>query len=142
MTRRIGLALLLLGVPALAAAAPPVLFENVRIFDGVDPVLSEGHVLVEDGRISRISAVPIDPPRMTRRIDGRGRILTPGLIDLHAHLALQMPKDRLWVHPTVSGALAAAAAALSLEHGFTTVRDAGGTHPDVARAIEAGLLLQ
>jgi imidazolonepropionase-like amidohydrolase len=43
-------------------------------------------------------------------------------------------------HPTVAGANAAAMAQHYLDAGFTTIRDAGGTHPDFARAIEAGLI--
>jgi imidazolonepropionase-like amidohydrolase len=139
MSRWILAALLAAAPSAPAPAAEAILFENVRIFDGVDPDLKSGHVLVEDGRIARISATPIDPPANTHRIDGRGRTLTPGLIDLHTHLAMQASKDAMRVHPHVSGALMADAAETYLKHGFTTIRDAGGTHPDIARAVEQGL---
>ena len=45
------------------------------------------------------------------------------------------------IHPWVVGALAGEAAQHYLRSGFTTVRDAGGTHPDLARAIDDGLLV-
>ncbi len=69
-------------------------------------------------------------------IEGKGRILSPGFIDLHAHLSIQFPNDQPGVHATVAGALAREAARFYVESGFTTVRDAGGTHPDFARAID------
>ena len=35
--------------------AQTVLFENVRIFNGVNKTLTSGHVLVEDGIISKVA---------------------------------------------------------------------------------------
>ena len=45
-----------------ASAAVSVLFANVRIFDGVEPTLTAGHVLVTGNTIARVSAEPIEPP--------------------------------------------------------------------------------
>ena len=44
--------------------------------------------MIEDDRISRISRVPIDVRRGdgARRVDGRGKFLIPGLMDMHVHL--------------------------------------------------------
>lgn len=125
---------------SLAFAGPPVLFQNVRIFDGVELRLRAGHVLVQDGLIKRIAESPISPPPGTLVLDAENRVLTPGFIDLHAHLTYQMPKDEMHVHPWVTGAVAAKAAQFYLENGFTTVRDGGGTHPDFARAVDRGQL--
>ena len=62
-----------------------VLFENVRIFDGVSPQLSEpGSVLVRDGIIEKVSAGNL-LAEGARIIDGAGRTLMPGLIDVHWH---------------------------------------------------------
>ena len=112
----------------------------MRIFDGVDATLTTGHVLVEGDTITRIAAEPMTPPAGATVIDGGGRILSPGWIDLHAHLTFQMPRDQLFAHPWVVGAVASDAAKSYLHHGFTTIRDAGGTHPDLARAIDSGLI--
>ncbi|MCB1053761.1 MAG: amidohydrolase family protein [Acidobacteria bacterium] len=116
------------------------LFRNVRIFDGVEPDSPNGYVLVLGHKITKISTKPFDAPENCRILEGNGRILAPGFIDLHSHLCMQMPKDRMDVNPTVTGALAAQAARFYLESGFTTVRDAGGTSPDFAHAIDAGLI--
>jgi len=123
---------------SLVAEAESVLIENVRIFDGVDATLTPGHVLVEDGLISKISAERIEPPAAAVIIDGDNRVLSPGFIDLHAHLTMHVPPSQGDAHATVAGAVANDVARHFLNSGFTTVRDAGGTHPDLARAINSG----
>ena len=139
MRIQIGLAVISLATRAAAADAPTaVLFENVSIFDGVDAALQRGHVLVEGDRISRVSPTPLEPPAGARIIDGAGRVLSPGFVDLHAHLTLGLPREELNAHPMVVGARTAEVAEHYLMSGFTTVRDAGGTHPDLARAVERG----
>lgn len=124
-----------------ARSQPTTLFRDVRIFDGKRAALDRGHVLVRGNEIAEISATPIAPPEDATIIDGGGRILSPGFIDLHAHLTFQMPRDQLEVHPWVVGAVANQAAERYLMSGFTTIRDAGGTHPDLARAVDAGLIV-
>ncbi len=130
----------LLGLISAAAFPQAVLIENVRIFNGVDHKLNPGHVLVVEGIIDTVSKDRIKAPEGARVIDGGNRVLSPGFIDLHTHLAGQNPRSMEKYHPTVAGANAAAMARHYLDSGFTTIRDAGGTHPDFARAIEAGLI--
>jgi imidazolonepropionase-like amidohydrolase len=123
---------------SVVATADEFLIENVRIFNGVDAALTPGHVLVEDGIIAKISAERIEPSDAAMIIDGANRVLSPGFIDLHAHLTMHVPESQGDVHATVAGAVANDVARHFLDSGFTTVRDAGGTHPDFARAIELG----
>ena len=118
-----------------------VLFKNVRVFDGVNHDLVRGNVLVEGHTIARISSSDIAPPASAVVIEGNDRILSPGFIDLHAHLTVAVPKDQIDAHPWVVGAAAGNAARSYLMSGFTTVRDAGGTHPSFARAVDSGLLV-
>ena len=136
---RIALAIFV-GLISTAAFSQTVLIENVRIFNGVDHKLKPGHVLVVDGIIEKVSKDRIESPAGARVIDGGNRVLSPGFIDLHTHLAGQNPRSMEKYHPTVAGANAAAMAKHYLDSGFTTIRDAGGTHPDFARAIEAGVI--
>lgn len=132
-----------LAVSVLASApslSEEYLIQNVRIFDGVSSELRAGHVLVDDGIIATISADPIEPNTETIVIEGGRRVLSPGFIDLHVHLSMHVPAGVPPDHGTVIGAFAADAARFFLDHGFTTIRDAGGTHPDLARAINSGAL--
>jgi len=71
--------------------ADSILIENVRIFNGVDATLTPGHVLVEDGVISRVSGKVIVAGDDTVVIDGNNRVLSPGFIDLHVHLTMHVP---------------------------------------------------
>ena len=125
---------------AANAWAGPVLIEDVRIFNGVDTKLIHGNVLVVDGVISEISADAIATPDGATVIAGDNRILTPGFIDLHVHLSMHTPRSASGEHATAVGARSVAAAKFFLDHGFTTIRDAGGTHPDLARAFNKGQL--
>ncbi len=112
------------------------LIHNVRIFDGVSAQLYRGSVLIENGIIRKISKKSLSVHSSVQVVDGGGRVLSPGFIDIHTHLMLQSrgpAKD-----PTVKGAYAAELANFYLDSGFTTIRDAGATHPDFAKAIESG----
>ena len=125
---------------ALTARAGTVLIEDVRIFNGVDASLAQGNILVVDGLIERVSDEAIAAPDDATVIAGNNRIVTPGFIDLHVHLGMHSPPDSSYEHATAVGARSVAAAKFFLDHGFTTVRDAGGTHPDLARAFNSGQL--
>ncbi len=129
-------------IPVLPSTvvAQSLLIENVRIFDGTSDRLRNGHVLVEGGLIKTVSADPIAPPPGATRIAGAGRVLTPGFIDLHAHITGHVPVGLEGRHPVVQGAFAAKVARFYLDHGFTTLRDAGGTPPALARAFASGEL--
>jgi imidazolonepropionase-like amidohydrolase len=131
-------AAILLAAAAPRAGADMILIRNVRIFNGVDAELMTGHVLVEDGIIRKVSATPIDAGPGAIVIEGGNRVLTPGFIDLHVHLTSHYPLNQNHFHPTVAGAYAGEVARFYLMSGFTTIRDGGGTHPDLARAIESG----
>lgn len=133
-------ALAVLVTYAVPSVAEDYLIRDVRIFNGVSSELRQGHVLVSDGIIKQISADPIAPGDNTIVIDGANRVLAPGFIDLHVHLSMHVPAGVDGNHGTVLGAFATDAARFFLDHGFTTIRDAGGTHPELARAINSGAL--
>lgn len=71
-----------------AQATGDLLIENVTLVSPERPQpLGGAHVLIKDGRISRVSSAPIALPSSTRRLDGTGKYLTPGLIDSHVHVS-------------------------------------------------------
>ena len=137
---RRSLILLCLAFLTANAWADAVLINDVRIFNGVDAKLTRGNVLVVDGIIETISDDAITAPDGATVIAGDNRILTPGFIDLHVHLGMHSPRSAGGEHATAVGARSVAAARFFLDHGFTTIRDAGGTHPDLARAYNSGQL--
>ena len=62
-----------------------VLFQNVRIFDGISGVLTgPSNVLVRGNLIASLGKERISADGATV-IEGGGRTLMPGLIDAHAH---------------------------------------------------------
>lgn len=128
---------------APAAAAPSaILFQNVRIFDGVSAELSPpSSVLVRGNLIEKVSrdTLPADGARM---IDGGGRTLMPGLIDAHWHsmfvgvpLTAALTRD-----PAYLNLVAGIEAGKALMRGFTTVRDVGGAVFSLKLAVDEGVI--
>lgn len=58
------------------------LITDVRIFDG-EETIDSGSVLVENGKVSKVSSSPID--FSGTKISKPGHTLLPGLIDVHIH---------------------------------------------------------
>lgn len=81
MNRSSGLLALLVALWSSTAAAKPLLFRNVRIFDGTKT--SQGDVLVDRGLIRSVGR-KLDGKGATV-VDGAGKTLLPGLIDSHTH---------------------------------------------------------
>jgi imidazolonepropionase-like amidohydrolase len=130
-------------VRAQQATAFVTLFQNVRIFDGNSSALSgQSGVLVRGNTIERIATAPMPAEAGVTVIDGGGRTLMPGLIDMHWHA--------MFVRPTPAALLtgdigylnlqAGAEATATLLRGFTTVRDMGGPVFGLKRAIDEGVL--
>ena len=144
ITARGGAAPVAAAAPAGAQAQTSVLFRNVRVFNGIDPTLQAAtDVLVRGNRIASIgtSDVTAAEPGMTI-IDGGGRTLMPGLIDMHWHTLAVRPSIAVALRSTAGylNLMAGAEAADTLQRGFTTVRDVGGNSFGLKRAIDEGWL--
>jgi imidazolonepropionase-like amidohydrolase len=74
---------LLLCVAPARSQKTPILFEHVRVFDGVT-VIPSTNVLVQDGLIRDIGPEVQEPSAQI--VDGAGKTLLPGLIDSHVHV--------------------------------------------------------
>jgi imidazolonepropionase-like amidohydrolase len=121
------------------------LFENVRVFDGRNEALSPPcNVLVRGNTIEKISTSPIPTDRRadTKLIDGGGRTLMPGLIDMHWHTMLVRPTPAASLTDDAGYAnlIAGDEATDTLMRGFTTVRDLGGPAFGLKRAIDEGVV--
>src|SRR5215470_13538856 len=133
--------------PAIAGNTGPVtLFSNVRIFDGKSDKLSApSNVLVRRNVIEKISDKPIPTDRRadTTIIDGGGRTLMPGLIDMHWHTMLVRPTVMQLLTDDIGhlNLVAGAEANDTLMRGFTTVRDVGGPSFGLKQAIDEGTVI-
>jgi imidazolonepropionase-like amidohydrolase len=129
---------------APAEDGPPefLLITNVSVWDGTSEAASPGmNVLVENNLIKQISAEPIPVNRSanTKVINGGGRVLMPGLIDMHTHIMFKygVPGARNADFAT-EGAFALETMQLYLRMGYTTLRDVGGNSLGLSRALVAG----
>ncbi len=96
------------------------LFKDFKIFNGTD-FIKEDSLLVEEGKIAKIgSGLECEGADV---VDGNGRLLTPGFIDLHAHFR---DPGQEWNEDLKSGACAGAAG------GFTTLVAMPNTKPAVS----------
>ena len=144
----LGLSSLLATSPALSADATEekkpvqILFTNVNIFDGFKDKLSPGmSVLVEDNYIKEVGKSIKAPDAYV--VDGGGRTMTPGLIDMHQHVMLNPPEGTAAYQTKWDGAAGGAFAQHHLVNnmllkGITTVRDIAGDPLDIAKAIDMG----
>ncbi len=101
--RRLYIALALLFAASTCAAAQQydVVLEGGRVMDpetGLDAVCNVG---IQDGRIARISAAPLNGRRI---IHAAGLVVAPGFIDLHQH-AQNLASQRLKAFDGVTTAL-------------------------------------
>ncbi|NCJ07261.1 amidohydrolase family protein [Synechococcales cyanobacterium C] len=125
-----------------------VLFEDVRIFDGVSNTLSApSNVLVIGNKIQAIDTRPLPIPAdiSVTRLNGAGRVLMPGLIDVHTHLFMETStQEDLIAAATAPERLFQRAqenATGMLMRGFTSVRDLAGPVFELKRAIDRGTVV-
>jgi len=137
-----------LGMSSIAIAqeeAPErTLFTNVNVFDGFadelamnTDVLIEGNHIIEVGQNLSASGATV--------IDGGGRTLTPGLIDMHTHITFETPAGTEGFNQYDFGAAGAMAAQAlrdnMLMKGITTGRDIVGNSRGIAKLIQQGHLI-
>jgi imidazolonepropionase-like amidohydrolase len=137
------LAALLLAPAVFAQDDAPsrTVFNNVAVWDGMADVVQPGmNVLIEGNKVAQISADAINAPDATV-IDGNGRTLMPGLIDMHTHIMFPQglpAHENMW-GAAASGAMARQGFDVYLRQGFTTLRDMCGP-ANMAKAREAGVI--
>ncbi|MBJ6985656.1 amidohydrolase [Luteimonas sp. MC1750] len=68
-------------------ASAPVLVSGATVLDGTGRRLEGADVLMRDGVIVAVG-VGLDAPADAVRVDGRGKWVTPGIIDIHSHLGV------------------------------------------------------
>ncbi|WP_077028136.1 metal-dependent hydrolase family protein [Fuerstiella marisgermanici] len=123
------------------AAPASVLINNARIFDGnADSLSAPMSVLIEGDKIKAIGA-SLDSPENANVIDAGGRVLTPGFIDCHTHIMLQVTQmEGLFSDEFAFAYRSIPTAETMLMNGFTSVRDASGNSFSLKAAIDRGLV--
>lgn len=120
-----------------------VLFQNVRVYDGVSSAVSAPcNVRVEGNLITKISTNGAGSYGGAQVLSCGGRVLMPGLIDAHWHAILcsLSPQELLTADVSYIHLIAGREAGRTLMRGFTTVRDVGGPAFGLKRAIDEGKL--
>jgi imidazolonepropionase-like amidohydrolase len=134
----------LLALSALVAGAPRALdaqtvslaIRHATLFDS-EHATTRAHVtvLVDSGRIVAVGDDRLARRRAITEIDAHGRLLIPGLIDVHHHVAYTFPDSitpgggaisRLVMQPDSIAAYRGRWAAQFLPYGVTAVREVGG----------------
>lgn len=125
-----------------AKEANQVLFRNVRVADVVTGRLGETtNVLVVGNQIAKIGK-DTEAASSANVIDGGGRTMIPGLIDVHVHMMFNSLSPQQMMSPDMSvekvGELSAVQSRAMLLRGFTSVRDVGGPSFMLKRMIDSG----
>lgn len=120
------------------------LISNVNVFNGKSDELQKNmHVLVKGNLIESISSEPLAVIQTDNVavIDGGGRTLMPGLIDMHWHSAYSNIPMQLGLTTDLAyhTLIAAKGNTDALLRGFTTVRDIGGNVFSLAKLTDAGV---
>ncbi len=114
---------------------------NARLFDSAAGVLRPGTTIVIEG--DRFAAVTQEPIAVddAEVIDAEGRVVLPGLVDAHVHVAATSHDlAGLALQPaSLTTAQSQGLMARMLRRGFTTVRDAAGADWGLQAAVERGL---
>jgi imidazolonepropionase-like amidohydrolase len=113
-------------LPAAAAQAEPIVIDHVTVVEGDGPVLSDMTVVVDGERIARVVPSALAGHPGGRHIDGKGKWLMPGLMDMHIHLSGAFdPTKPTGQMQTVNRALGEGKLASFIYAGVTAIFDAG-----------------
>ena len=89
----------------------PVTYDTIirgaRWFDGTGGPSAVRHLGIRDGRVATVSAEPLDETGCPDVVEGAGRWVIPGMLDIHTHYDIEVLED-----PTLIE---------SLRHGVTTI---------------------
>ncbi len=118
-----------------------LLLTNARVLDVRAGELREAaQILIKDGKIAAIGAGL--PAGAADTIDVGGKVVMPGLCDMHVHVTAataDLSAIRHW-SPAYVTAHAAKILEGMLMRGFTTVRDGGGADWGLAKAVDEDLI--
>ena len=119
---------------ACIAQAQDLAITNARLIDGTGAAAVDGTtIVVRDGRIAAVGrGGSVAVPEGMRTIDAAGKVVMPGLADMHVHFSFGAPMQRRADETE-------AVLARELYYGVTSILQLGATEGDVAsiRALRA-----
>lgn len=91
----------LLALPA--AAQETLAIKNAKIYTAAGQTIEDGTVLIQDGKIAKIGpAKDVEVPWGAKVINGKGKVLVPGLVVAHTYSGTDTPNENLPIAPFVS----------------------------------------
>lgn len=122
---------------------PITIITNVDVFDGFDTFTEDTDVMIQGNHIIEVGS------NLSRSgatiIDGGGRTLTPGLIDMHTHVTFETPAGTNGFNEYDFGAAGAMAAQALRDNllmkGITSARDIVGNSRGIAKLIQQDVLI-
>ena len=115
------LALVALTANSVVAQTYDIVIKGGHVIDPKNKVDAVMDVAVKDGKIAQV-APSIDGKQAAQVVDAKGLYVTPGLIDMHAHVFFGTEPD----HYLSNGLVAVVPDGFTFRVGVTTVVDAGG----------------
>src|SRR5690242_15785054 len=64
----------------------PTVIRHATVFDGEGRQINDGTVVISDGVVRAVGGPELAAPAGAAEIDGTGKWVTPGVIDIHSHL--------------------------------------------------------
>ncbi len=86
LTRHTLLGALLLASSSLMAQDTPVAIRGAKLIPVSGPEIENGVIVVHRGKITAVGGANTAIPRNARIIDGKGKVVMPGLVDTHSHV--------------------------------------------------------
>lgn len=109
----------------------PTALIGATVFDGEGGRIDNGVVLFADGKVAAVGGADLTVPANYRRIDGAGKFVTPGIIDIHSHLG-DYPSPGVAAHSDGNESTAPATPEVWAEHSVWP------QDPGFARALANG----
>jgi imidazolonepropionase-like amidohydrolase len=87
----------------VGAQSPPIVFRGAEVHPIAAPVIPDGVVVIEGGKITAVGpAASTRTPRGAQIVEADGKVILPGLVDTHSHLGgIGGGDDSAALHPEV-----------------------------------------